>query len=562
RSMLYTAPEPASLVKAHALEAGPTIVPPKWAFHHWYWRNNHYNRDTYYDGTPVNAPYNSMLVEDVLMMQALDVPCSVYWVDRPWAAGPFGYDDFEWDRERLPNPAEMVDWVHQKGMKFLLWTAPWVMGDMAQEAIKQEYLLPSQMMTAIGITDASQVNDLAFLRGEFTRHAISTIEQLRGFILRNFAENLLDREIPRDDQAALQRARDDLIAVVRNAESLSDYHELILQFSGSRILVDFTNPDARSWWQNQGLRKVLEDGVDGFKMDRSEEIVPQSRDVVAHDGRTTRELRNDYPVEYLKSAYEIAEEIHGDDFALMPRAGYTGSPQYGVFWGGDIAPPAEGLRTAIIAQLRSAVNGYPIWGSDTGGYDDPDDREVVARWLAFSCFSPIMEVGPLDDRGLWDFPTEPHYDTELIAIWRTYAILHTNLADYSYAHARTAHETGMPIVRPLFLEYPEQREAWNNWQTYLYGGDILVSPIWRQGTTEHSLYLPAGERWINAWNTDEVLSGGQTVTVETPLYKIPIFIRRGSDIDLGDLQGLYDESLSIAKERPDLKQLEAMEFRQ
>ena len=184
----------------------------------------------------------------------------------------------------------------------------------------------------------------------------------------------------------------------------------------------------------------------------------------------------------------------------MPRAGYTNSNRYGVFWGGDIgivpdydSTYPEALRAAVIALQRSAIIGFPIWGSDTGGYVSVMDHELTARWLAFSCFCPIMEIGPTENRGLWNLKTPPHYDSQLIAIWRLYSIIHTNLIDYSYQQAKNARKTGMPIVRPLFLQYPDQQQAWQDWQTYLYGPDILVSAVWQKNTQEHSLYLPAGE---------------------------------------------------------------------
>ena len=169
-----------------------------------------------------------------------------------------------------------------------------------------------------------------------------------------------------------------------------------------------------------------------------------------------------------------------------------------------------------------------------------------------------MEVGPTEDRGLWDMISEPHYDVELIAIWRFYAKLHTRLMDYSYNCAKNASQTGIPIVRPLFLVYPKQQQAWEDWQTYLYGPDILVSAIWEKATEKHSLYLPASEEWVDAWDTNKVYQGGQKITVDAPLYKIPIFIRKRAEVLklFGDIQKLYDESLAIAKNKPNLKELE------
>ena len=109
---------------------------------------------------------------------------------------------------------------------------------------------------------------------------------------------------------------------------------------------------------------------------------------------------------------------------------------------------------------------------------------------------------------------------------------------------------------PYDEPYPDQREAYEDWQTYLYGPDLLVSPIWRTGRREQTLYLPAGERWIDAWDTRQVHEGGRRITVEAPLHKIPIFIREGSGLTLGDLNAEWKESLKIAQEPPDLKALE------
>jgi len=115
----------------------------------------------------------------------------------------------------------------------------------------------------------------------------------------------------------------------------------------------------------------------------------------------------------------------------------------------------------------------------------------------------------------------------------------------------------MPIVRPLFLADPKAAAAWTNWWTYLYGPDILVSPVWQKGKRAQEVYLPSGMRWREAWQPNRIYAGGQTVTVTAELNQIPIFVREGSGVDLGDLNEEWEESVEIASRRPDLKALEA-----
>ncbi|NGO39840.1 glycoside hydrolase family 31 protein [Limisphaera ngatamarikiensis] len=471
---IYTAPAPADLVKAHALETGPPVLPPRWMFRPWRWRDEHRHRDTYYDGTPVTGPFNSEMMEDILMMRAFGIPCGVYWIDRPWGPGRLGYDDFEIDPKRLPNFAESILWLNEQDIRMVLWIGPFYQGHMATNALKRGWNLPGQP-----------------------------------------------------------------------------------PWRNNWPLVDFTHPAARAYWQ-EGVAKLLRLGVAGFKLDRAEEDIPETGPWRVHDGRSIRQNRNIYPVLYLQAAYEVARKYRGDDFVLMPRAAYTGSTRYGVFWGGDIGGTQEGLRASIIAAQRSAVMGYPFWGSDTCGYNQQLlEQEVCARWLAFSCFTPIFEVGPTRNVGFWNLPRPPEYDEILIAAWRLYARLHDRLADYGWAAALEAHHTGMPIVRPLFLLDPDAPAAWSNWWTYAYGPDLVVSPVWQKGQRQQEVYLPAGHRWRDAWNPDHTYDGGQTVTVPADLHQIPIFIREGSTLDLGDLNREWADALRIARQRPDLRTLDA-----
>ncbi len=472
---VYTAATPDELVRTHAMEAGPPFVPPRWMFSPWRWRDEHTQRATYYDGTPVTGPFNSEVMEDVLMMRAFGIPNSVYWIDRPWGPGRLGYDDFEIDEHRLPHFEAMVRWLNQQNTQLMLWIAPFFQGKMEQEAQALHYTYPGQ------------------------------------------------------------------------PPGRNNYP-----------MVDLTNPAAKKYWQD-GVAKLLRAGVAGFKLDRSEENTPDGGPFNVADGRSLREVRNVYPALYLKATYDIASQIRKkDDFVLMPRAAFTGSAPYGVFWGGDIGGTQEGLRASIIAVQRSAVMGYPNWGSDTCGYNQQLlEQEVCGRWLEFSAFTPIMELGPTRNVGFWNLPRPPSYDAELIAIWRMYARLHERLADYSLAQARQAHATGEPIVRPLFLVDPHSQDAWKAWGTYLYGPDLLLSPIWEKGRRSQQVYLPSGADWKDAWHPEKTYRGGQTITVAADLYQLPLFIRVGSRVELGDLAREFQESLAIAPQKPDLGPLDA-----
>lgn len=471
-------PKPTNVVQNFHDIIGKPLLPPKWTFSVFHWRDEHHQKDTLYDGTKNTSPYNAELTEDILMLEALDIPFGVYWVDRPWAKGPEGYDDFEWDPERFPQAQQMLQWIQRKDKRFLLWIAPWIMGDMLSEAEEKGYLI----------------------------------------------------------EGSRDRTGDEPGAV--------------------RQLLDFSNPEAVEWWGTY-YKNILGEGVDAFKLDRSEELMPSSPDIVLDNGNTAHQARNNYPLMYLKGAYEQAQKYKGDnDFLMMPRAAYTHSQEYGVFWGGDIQTGPWGLRAALIAMQRSAYMGFPVWGSDTGGYwGDLENygHENLSRWLAFSCFSPIMDVGPLWNRAVWDMPHEPSYDPELIATYRLYATLHINLMDYSYQQAQKANKEGTPIVRPMSMAFPGDQTAVNLWNQYLYGPDILVGIIWENDIREFNMYLPEGE-WTNAWS-GETVEGPQEVTIQTPRHKIPIFVRTESDVDLGNLNEIYNESIEIAKDKPDLEQL-------
>ncbi len=205
---IYVRPTPVELVKAHALDAGPAFLPPKWMYWPWRWRDENTQRPKYYDGTPVTGPFNSEFMEDMLLMKAYGISNGIYWVDRPWGPGANGYDDFKIDFQRLPHFVESIKWLDEQHVHTVLWIAPFLQGDMATEGLAKGYTIAGQKPT-----------------------------------------------------------------------------------KNNYPLVDLTNPDAKKFWQD-GVAKLLKMGVAGFKLDRSEEDIPETGPYRVFDGRSVRENRN------------------------------------------------------------------------------------------------------------------------------------------------------------------------------------------------------------------------------------------------------------------------------
>jgi alpha-glucosidase (family GH31 glycosyl hydrolase) len=304
---------------------------------------------------------------------------------------------------------------------------------------------------------------------------------------------------------------------------------------GSRYIIDFTNPAAVDWWSGK-IRPLIEMGLAGLKVDRGDEDTPSDTTQVYADGRTGREIHNAYPEIMAHVFHDIVQSVRGDDFLVYPRTGYTGSSHWAVFSAGDVPgkdlsgkPIDLGLRNAILAQLHCAFLGFPMWGSDTGGYEQFGDREVFARWIEFSTFSPIMEIGGTGTHAPWDMPTEPNYDQQMIDIYRRYTTLRRDLVPYIYQHALETGRSGKPIARPLVFDYPDDPRTKDLWEEYLFGDDILVAPVWRVGQRTQHVYLPAGD-WVDYWNPARRVAGPADLDEDVPLDRVPIFVRAGATV--------------------------------
>jgi len=414
-------------------------------------------------GDPVavdGTPINRDVADDVLMYEQLGIPPGVYLFDRPVLEGEYGFARWAWDTQRLPNVEQMLDALNRRGYRLMMWSSLW----------------------ACGSGPGDNGSDALVL----------------GFLAPGGSGP------PRCDDVL-----------------------------GNNFILDPTSAAARSFWRDRVRDFFRQHGIRGVKLDRGEEHIPSEASDVWADGRNGREVRNDYPTLQAKIHHDAITEAFPGDSLVLTRSGYTGTQQWAIVWGGDITgserfgngPGTDlGLRSAIISQQRAAFLGYPIWGSDTGGYYEFKDRDVFARWLEFSAFSGIMEIGGVGAHAPWDMPTEPAYDEEMIAIYRRYTTFRERLQPYLVAAARDARATGLPLVRSLVFDWPDDPAVGDLWDEYLLGPDLLVAPVWRTGERAREVYLPAGS-WRSLWDESQRFAGPVTVTVDAPLDTIPVFVR-------------------------------------
>jgi len=298
---------------------------------------------------------------------------------------------------------------------------------------------------------------------------------------------------------------------------------------GNSRVIDLTNPAAFQWWRQKLQTFLRQYNISAIKLDRGEEYVPSSVSDIYNDGRSGREVHNEYPVLQAKVHHDALKNSTNNDFLVLARAGYSGSQQWAASWGGDDVGTELGLRSAIVKLQRAGFIGFPTWGSDTGGYYPFRNREVFARWLQFSALTPIMEIGGIGSHAPWNMPTEPVFDTELIEIYARYVKLHHALIPYTAAQADQVNSTGLPIARAMIFDFPNDARFADSWDQYMYGPDLLVAPIWQIGARERQVLIPAGI-WKLYWDRTQSWTGPTTISIPAALDTLPLFIRDGATV--------------------------------
>jgi alpha-glucosidase len=211
---------------------------------------------------------------------------------------------------------------------------------------------------------------------------------------------------------------------------------------------------------------------------------------------------------------------------VLSRSGYAGLQRYGALWTGDNVANWEHLKLNISMVLNLGLSGMPLTGADIGGFSGAPTPELFVRWMQLGALIPLFrghtEKGTPDQEP-WAF------GDEVEEISRTYLELRYTMIHHLYDLAYEASQNGVPIVRPLFMEFPQDQTTYPIEDAYMVGDDLLVAPVVEKGAVSRMVYLPQGAQWLDYW-TGKAYEGGQSYDVDTPLDVMPLFVKAGSII--------------------------------
>ncbi|PPH50269.1 alpha-xylosidase [Rathayibacter sp. AY1E2] len=292
-------------------------------------------------------------------------------------------------------------------------------------------------------------------------------------------------------------------------------------------LIDFTNPEATSWFQEK-LRVLVRQGVDSFKTDFGERI--PSEGVVWADGTDPEAMHNWYTQLYNRAVHEVLEQELGEGRAvLFARSATVGGQSLPVHWGGDNTSSYVSMAETLRGGLSLALGGFGFWAHDIGGFEGTPDPGVFKRWLAFGLLSSHSRLhGSSSVRVPWAF------DEEAVEVTRLFTRLKLSLMPYLFAAGVEAASTGVPIMRPMALEFEDDRSAAHLDTQYLLGHDLLVAPVFTEdGTVE--FYLPRGT-WTSWWTGERIVSTGEWRREVHGFDSLPLYVREGAVIPVGARQ--------------------------
>ena len=295
---------------------------------------------------------------------------------------------------------------------------------------------------------------------------------------------------------------------------------------------DATHPEARRFLWEAIKKNYYAQGVRQWWLDSDEpDATPWNPENLRFHLGNGLEVANLYPLLHQQAFHEGMTSAGETDFVTLSRSAWAGSQRYGsVIWSGDVASTFEALQAQVRAGLNMAMSGIPWWTTDIGGFHGGDIhsayfRELVVRWFQYGVFCPICRLhghrlpftGELPrsgaDNEVWSF------GDEVYTILRDLLFLRERLRPYIHQQMIIASETGLPMMRPLFVDFPDDEACEVIEDQYMFGSDILVAPMLSEGARARRVYLPSGVDWVEAGKGTSY-SGGQWIETLAPLETI------------------------------------------
>ncbi len=297
---------------------------------------------------------------------------------------------------------------------------------------------------------------------------------------------------------------------------------------------DATNPDAQRFIWERVAEGYYKHGVKAFWLDACEpEVYPPDHENLRYHQGNGLEVAGLYPLLHQQAFYEGMRSEGETEVVNLCRSAWAGSQKYGAaVWSGDISSTFEALQASVRAGLNIGLSGIPWWTTDIGGFvggnpSTPYFRELIVRWFQYGVFCPLFRLHGVREPSVgWEggAPNEVwSFGDEAYDIIRDLLFLRERLKPYILAQMQAAADHGRPAMRPLFFDFADPVCVLVDDQ-FMFGPSILVAPVLEQGAVSRIVYLPAGATWYDA-QTGEPYEGGQTLTVDAPLARVPVFLR-------------------------------------
>jgi len=292
-------------------------------------------------------------------------------------------------------------------------------------------------------------------------------------------------------------------------------------------ILDFSNPKTVSWYQSK-IEGLMKQGVSTIKCDFGE-AAPYNG--FYHSGKGGIYEHNLYPLRYNKALFEVVERNHPGEGIIWARSAWAGSQRYALHWGGDAATNNIGMLGDLRGGLSFGLSGFSFWSHDMGGFVTASPEDIYRRWLPFGFLSSHTRAHGAP-------PTEPWLISKSFTdAFRACAEMKYKLMPYVYAQAKDCSERGLPMVRALLVEFPQDPGAWLVEDEYMFGSQILVAPLMESGN-ERTVYLPKG-KWID-YQSGKIYEGGYQ-TIQAGKIPAVILVRDGSLIPHAPLAQRTDQ---------------------